>query len=395
MAQAPRQPAPPGDGRFAPALPALIALALLIGASPPSSALAQAPPVDEAPVDASPEPEAVDPDGADQDDDGQDDDGQDDADQDDAGPEDPEQGEQVDAGVGAEGVEGEQEVVAAIDEAKQAYVEDRYDEVVGLLEPLAESPDRVPEVLRSEVYRLLGLAFLSIEAPDRDKAEVWFEALLRLQPDFFFTEGLVRQDAIDLLEETRARLGRAGGEGEPTITTIYIQKEVREHLFWVVFMPFGLGQFQNEEDGKGVFLALTQGLSLGINVGSFAFIETQLRGPTGFFTEEDAALAGSLQTTQFITLGIFVVLVAVGIVDAWYNYSDEVIEIRTLPGPPDELTQRPEDPILSSARQTPMGALPEAGAGSAGRAALPTGEGGDALGALPSPVMLFEMEWRF
>ncbi len=237
---------------------------------------------------------------------------------------------------------GPQDPEEALRVAKEAYIESDYDRVVALLMPLtdAQTLGAYDTDFQKDVYRLLGLAHLLKTPSDRDGALTWFEALLELDNDFAFIEGLAPQEAIDALEEARKRSGIEPDNpgGNQGFTTIYIQREVEQRYLALAFMPFGIGQFQNGDSIRGGIYATVQGLALGTNIASFGFIEIFLRGEGGLFTPKAAADARITQRIQFISLGIFAVAYIASVTDALVFYESESVNIRRLTEPPPELT---------------------------------------------------------
>ena len=83
-------------------------------------------------------------------------------------------------------------------------------------------------------------------------------------------------------------------------------------------MPFGIGQFQNGNDGLGLVLAVSEGSLLAISLVSFLLHEN-LRGqnPTSRTCCQDARLAESVfRYTNQISLGLFGAIAIAGIIDA-------------------------------------------------------------------------------
>jgi len=156
------------------------------------------------------------------------------------------------------------------DEGKVAFARGQYKRAMELLRPLIR-----PEVLlESEsdlvaAHRMLGVALLFENQPGAAREE--FRQLLELRPESrfdplldppfivdFFNGVLHEQQAeIKRLEQLRERSGKGGppgAGGRPLIA-------VRNPAF-VSFIPFGAGQFQNGERGKGwAFFAAESGLA--------------------------------------------------------------------------------------------------------------------------------------
>ncbi len=92
---------------------------------------------------------------------------------------------------------------------------------------------------------------------------------------------------------------------------------VRRSVAWAL-VPFGMGQFANEQPVKGGLLLAGQVLAFGTFAATFAAFESnKLSGEFGKWGAfEDTGLARTLQTTYLVAFWTGVALVAVGIVDA-------------------------------------------------------------------------------
>ena len=245
------------------------------------------------------------------------------------------------------------EAEALVASASEAFISAQFGKVIELLDEAfgVDSPPPDPATIGSEVaidaLRMLAVAHLLHSKPSPSSARTLFSRLLDIDPNFQFVSGMVSDEAEQLLAEVRNERDDNGGNGSGNggdvgpAQPIYIQKEVTEIQFWVNFVPFGVGQLQNGETGKAVFFLLTESVALGINVISFAIVEG-LRSPDGLYTPENAEAAEALQTAQFLSLGAFAAVAVWGIIDAIYFYSPTRTEIRTLDGPPPELSFDPE-----------------------------------------------------
>lgn len=102
---------------------------------------------------------------------------------------------------------------------------------------------------------------------------------------------------------------------------------------WVPnLVPFGVGQFINGQKTKGALFLTGQVLTLGMNIGAYAAIES-LRGGDGRYSRGDAVTARRLQVVQYVGLGTFGALAIWGIVDAFMNFQAERRTIRVVPCP--------------------------------------------------------------
>lgn len=235
---------------------------------------------------------------------------------------------------------------SALRSATDSYVEADYPTVVTLLAPHVDD-EAIPAERRIRLLRLVSLAYVLQVPPDAANARVVMTKLLKVDPNFRYLEGLAPPEAIALLDDVRASLdlpGEGGGpdpdaEGE----TIYVQRDVKRRVRWAAFIPFGVGHFQNDLAGLGYAFAGLETAALLTNIATFLAVEG-LRGPSGFYTREDRAVAQDLQTAQFWSLGALLVLMVADVVVANVMFVPEDVEIRTLDGPPPELSVRPGDP---------------------------------------------------
>jgi len=249
---------------------------------------------------------------------------------------------------GGEGVEAgpltAAEVDARIDTARDLYILGDYDGIVVELLPVVQSPlEDVELAARVDLYRLFGLACVLRPQPDTDQAYEAFVALLKLDPRFQFLDGITPPEAIALLERVRTEhpeLTPKDPNGGPdgSFGVIYIEREVVQNRFWMVFLP-PLGQIQNGDELMGFLLLAVESLALTTNIGSFTIVES-LRDANGFFSLANKAAAESFQTAQLVAIGVLVAAVGFGIGHAWYNYTDERVRIRKLDQPPPEFGLR-------------------------------------------------------
>ena len=137
-----------------------------------------------------------------------------------------------------------------------------------------------------------------------------------------------------------------GGSGGGELKTIYIERAIRRRNWALNFMPFGIGQFQNGDEVKGTLLGAGQAAALTTNVVSYVWAMgvfrevggTFPRDATGSLPGSQAETVGTLKQVMYISLATFGVLYALSVGDALWNYeSEELLQLRTLDGPPPEL----------------------------------------------------------
>ncbi|MGE0869412.1 MAG: tetratricopeptide repeat protein [Kofleriaceae bacterium] len=188
-------------------------------------------------------------------------------------------------------------------------------------EQLAQRNDLV------EAHAMLGACFF--DTGQREDARSEFEKVLQLQPDKTLSDLLFSSGSIKLFEETKSELvARAQRDAE--IKKLAEDRErlrkYREslvvyetHPYYVNFVPFGAGQFQNKERGKGLFFASTQVITGGASAGIFLYLATQY-GLNAKVPLEDGPRVRRLQQIEIGTGIAFLGLYAWGVVDSLLRY---------------------------------------------------------------------------
>jgi tetratricopeptide (TPR) repeat protein len=227
-----------------------------------------------------------------------------------------------------------------LDRARFSFREHDYDSAMKLStyllypdEKLAAPADLV------EAHVILGAS--NFETGHRIEAKNEFEKALQIQPDKMLTDKLFSDGAIRLFDETRADI-EARAERDAQLRRLADERErirryreslvfVEKRSFIVNFAPFGAGQFQNKQPGRGILFAAGQGLTGGISVGVFLY----LSGKYGLVAKvpfADVARVHELQQLEIGTGVAFFAIYAWGVVDALLNYKPTVqIESESLP----------------------------------------------------------------
>jgi hypothetical protein len=254
--------------------------------------------------------------------------------------------------------------------ARDAYEAGDYARVVELLEPLAggEVPGEVvvisDPILMRESRKYLGAAYVLTGDTRRGRAQL--EALLRAEGEDFeryrldpaafpsavhrvfdqVRSELVAEAAAAEAVRERDRQQRAQERRDAMLTLVQMAQEPTVEvqndplLAWV---PFGAGQFQNGNDGLGLFFAIGEGISLAGNVALAATwlpLYTQYEASLRFEAPEvSQSLLVGLWATNLVLGIVFVVLAVAGIIEAHVDFVPTRTrrQLRTLP--PDVLQQ--------------------------------------------------------
>ena len=182
-----------------------------------------------------------------------------------------------------------------------------------------------------EAHVILGAS--DFETGNRAEAKVEFEKALQIQPEKTLTDMLFSEGAIRLFDETRADV-EARARRDAELRKIADERErirkyreslvvVERRSFGVNFVPFGAGQFQNKQPGRGVLFATSQGISAGVSIGIFVY----LAGKYGIVANVPNADVPGVRQLQQVEIGAgvaFYALYAWGVVDALLNYKPRV-----------------------------------------------------------------------
>jgi len=240
----------------------------------------------------------------------------------------------------------------------------------GLLYPTTQLSD-LKEVIDAHVH----LAVANFEIGQLEVATREFDAAIHLDitldisgygfskqaTEFFEKRKKEREDQARKIEER----GRRGRERQKFLKSVDLIRVKERKNYLRNLIPFGVGQFQNNQTGKGVFFAATE---VGLGLTSFV-IWTYLRGkyPDGRVPLEEVDGARRLQIFQIASAGLCIGAMAGGIVDGFVNYSEEARPLteeekkETI----EQLMQEEREDKESSLRVLPMITPDGAGAGAA------------------------------
>jgi hypothetical protein len=240
-------------------------------------------------------------------------------------------------------------------EAIRAYDRGDFPSAIRLVKPLLYpqiSLTNQSQVI--EAYRLLGISCLFEK--DKTQAEKQFLAILSLRPDFAFDPLVDPPVAVNLLEEIKRRNAekieaiRNRERNEVALRRIADQRReeearrraiqvkvppriilrtVVEHSYWINFLPFGAGQFQNGHLRKG-YLLLGAEVALGA-LSLVTALDLRLSYPNGRVPESKRDSADALVITQVTSGALFLGLAVYGVIDALIYYQPQTVLERPEP----------------------------------------------------------------
>ena len=179
-----------------------------------------------------------------------------------------------------------------------------------------------------EAHILLGAAYYQLGNRERAREEV--QRALLLEPEQSIGSRLYSEGAIRLFEETKTDL-RIAKEREDEKRRIAERLEQIEaykkslivyetHPYYVNFVPFGAGQFQNRQRGKGIMFAVTQGVTGGISAGIFLYLASKYGLVSSSVPIDEGRTVRNLQGLEIATGAAFLGFYAWSVLDALAYY---------------------------------------------------------------------------
>lgn len=182
-----------------------------------------------------------------------------------------------------------------------------------------------------EAHTLLGAC--SFATGDRATATREFEQALFLSNDVNLDPLLFSTETIRHFDQTKAALAARNLRDAETRALAEERERLRKYReslivyevrsYYVNFVPFGAGQFQNRQVGKGIFFAGTQLATGGTSLGIWLYLVGKY-GYGGRVPPEDASFARRLQQIEIGTGAAFLGLMAWGVVDSLVKYQPRV-----------------------------------------------------------------------
>jgi hypothetical protein len=161
-------------------------------------------------------------------------------------------------------------------------------------------------------------------------------ALLLLAPAGARAELLLRPPALSLASARGASTPAAellGASLAAPQLRVEQSDSKRRSALWAV-VPFGVGQFANDQPVKGALFFAAETLAFGTFAGTLAAFEvSKVRGELFRWGEfKDPVLAQRLETVSVIAFWSGVGIAALGVLDAFYSRPEEDARLTLLPG---------------------------------------------------------------
>jgi len=220
----------------------------------------------------------------------------------------------------------------ALRDARNAFDFGAYALVIEGLTPAIEPNILIAEPKNLiEAYRFLGLAHFFLG--QKKLAKKRFEALIRFRPDHSLDSIDTPPPAVAFFQDIKEELGkeialkkealRQQREEEKQAEILRnirrYRRDVQIRSRLVASLPFGVGQFQNEQPVLGAVFLGTEVAAISISLASYLAVEN-LRGLDGRFRNADVEQARSFQRIQLVSGAIAIGLIAVGITEALISF---------------------------------------------------------------------------
>ena len=212
------------------------------------------------------------------------------------------------------------------------------------------------------------LAVCAFETGDRTTASREFEEALYLQGDLTLETVLFSTAAVRYFEEQKAiiternRLNterrRIAEENERYKALLASIVVIETRPYYINFVPFGAGQFQNGQPRKGIAFAAGQGVTGAVSAGIWLYLWGTY-GFNGKVPKDDANFVRRLEEIEIGTGIACLGLVAYGIVDSLLNYRPSVQRKADESNLPPELRRKPEPSTPPRRGPTPKPEGPE------------------------------------
>ena len=260
------------------------------------------------------------------------------------------------------------DATAEFNAGRRAYEQKRYLEVITRLRPLL-----YPSILLASEEQTIDahklLAFSHFLLGDRESAKRELVSLIGYRPDYVFDPTADPPKAVEFFETVRKDLDKRAREArerqareeerrrlEEELTrrrVVYLDRTVERvvdrRTRWPLYVPFGYGQFDNHQRGKGWFFLSTESVLLAGTVASAAIYAAG----QGHWHRSDLTTIRTLQGCAWAGGIAFVGVLVWGIVDALKNAPprESVITKDPVPVTP----ARPPAPARVSLRLSPGG----------------------------------------
>ncbi len=219
-----------------------------------------------------------------------------------------------------------------LEKARESFLAGDFEAAVGRFSALLYPTSRLAEAASiAEAHLLLGVSYF--ETRQRKSAEREFEEALFLNSSLRLDANLFSADAIDFFETVRSDIekkAKAAAESEQLTRKQQAFDRALENFvvlekrrYFVNYLPFGAGQFQNGQTKKGIAFLSGETLTGGASVGLWSY-QVIKYGFRGRVPRDEVSTVNTLQVLQIGSGAAFWALFAWGVADSLSNYQHEI-----------------------------------------------------------------------
>jgi hypothetical protein len=238
-----------------------------------------------------------------------------------------------------------------LEQARQEFRSARYADSIIVLSGLLYPQSRLADPAQlAEAHLLLGVAYFEtgrLEPASRElESALFLDSTLTMDPNLFSPE------AVKFFDKEKEELARKARDDAERARLAHEAQRLRQALanmvvlekrrYFVNFIPFGAGQFQNGERGKGVFFFVSQAALGGASVSLYAY-QVVKYGFRGRVPQDEVSGVRTIQTIQIATGAACLGLMAWGIIDSLSHYQ-HVVERELDPATKEEILKAGERP---------------------------------------------------
>lgn len=237
--------------------------------------------------------------------------------------------------------------------AREAYNSLNYELAAELFTGLlatAAPEDKGPLVRESRKYLAGSYLFLG----RKQEGEAQFELLLKAVPDYRLDPVTFPAEVQETFKQVRARLAEEKRKAEEAAAAAAAESDAareerlkrdRERLQRLIslakterverkrsrvlaMMPFGIGQFQNGDDGLGLVLAVTEGTLLAAGVTTFFLHQALPERPQIQDADDVETLEAVYRWSNNISMALLAIVAVTGVIDAQLMFKESTSEDR-------------------------------------------------------------------
>jgi hypothetical protein len=219
-----------------------------------------------------------------------------------------------------------------LDKARSSFRGGAFPEAIALLTGLLYPTSRLSEAGElAEAHLLLGIAFFEVgrkESAGRElEAALFLDGNLAIEPGVFSEEAVgffvakkAEQARTARAEQERTRLARERAAVRRFLASAVV---VEKRNYLLNFVPFGTGQFQNGQRGKGIAFAISEGVLAGTSIGLLSY-QVLRYGLNGRVPREEVDGVRRIQVLQVAAGAAFYGVWVWGVIDALLHYEPAV-----------------------------------------------------------------------